>query len=225
MPLSLTGSVVVVVGATGGLGSRIALQLVDHGADVRLIVRDPLNVAPSLRHLPTAVADVRSRNSLEAAIQELDARGQLFGIVNATGVVAFGATTEVGDDVARELVAVNTLGCMNVLAIAGTMVQSGGFVVSLSGVAADMTVMSMGAYCASKAGAKAAMAVAAREFRPLKVRVLDVRAPHTETGLMDRAIAGAPPRMPAGANPDAVAARIVLGIVNEERDLPVEAFA
>lgn len=54
--------------------------------------------------------------------------------------------------------------------------------------------------------------------------MIDVRPPHTETGLADRAIAGTAPRLPTGLDPDAVAARIVQAIVDGETDLPSEAF-
>jgi cyclic-di-GMP-binding biofilm dispersal mediator protein len=63
---------------------------------------------------------------------------------------------------------------------------------ALSGLAeeADMPVLGMSAYCASKAAARAAVQVAGREWRRSGRRVLDVRAPHTDTGLAQRALWG-----------------------------------
>jgi NAD(P)-dependent dehydrogenase (short-subunit alcohol dehydrogenase family) len=88
-----------------------------------------------------------------------------------------------------------------------------------------MPIIGMGAYCASKAAAKTAMAVAARELRREKIRVIDVRAPHSETGLVDRALEGAAPKMPEGLDPQFVVDRVLDAIVDGEKDLPAEAFS
>ena len=80
-------------------------------------------------------------------------------------------------------------------------------------------------YSAVKAAASALFTATAKEAQRSKIRVLDIRPPHTGTGLADRAIAGDPPRMPEGADPDAVADRIVAALVGDERDLPSSAFS
>jgi len=87
-----------------------------------------------------------------------------------------------------------------------------------------MAIIGMGAYCASKAAAKMAMGVAARELRREKIRVLDIRAPHIETGLITRALEGTAPRMPEGLAPQAVIKRVLEAIATGEKDLPAEAF-
>jgi cyclic-di-GMP-binding biofilm dispersal mediator protein len=69
------------------------------------------------------------------------------------------------------------------------------------------------------------MAVAAREFRTKKINVLDIRAPHTETGLVTRALFGSAPKMPQGLEPSFVANRILSAISSGEKDLPADAFA
>jgi len=74
------------------------------------------------------------------------------------------------------------------------------------------------------AAASALFLAAAKEARKSKIRVLDIRPPHTETGLAGRAIAGDAPKMPDGADPDAVAQRIVEAILGNERELPSSAF-
>ena len=54
--------------------------------------------------------------------------------------------------------------------------------------------------------------------------MIDIQAPHTETGLVDRAISGEPPRLPAGLSADDVADRVVAGIESGERSLAADAF-
>ena len=63
------------------------------------------------------------------------------------------------------------------------------------------------------------------EARRSRVRVVDARPPHTETGLAGRPIAGTAPRLPQGLVPQAVADRILRAIVDDELDLPSTAFA
>ena len=57
------------------------------------------------------------------------------------------------------------------------------------------------------------------------MHVLDVRPPHTETGLATRPIAGTAPRLPAGLAPAVVAERIVTAIEADEAELGSTAFA
>jgi cyclic-di-GMP-binding biofilm dispersal mediator protein len=216
---------VVVVGATGVFGQRTSLALLEQGADVRLLVRQPGDLDPKLRALPIAVADLTKRAEVSAAMALLTKETSVDGIINCAGVVAFGQTDELSDDVTRQLFEVNALGVMNLISVAGSSLPPDGFLASYTGVAADLVLPGMGAYCASKAAAKAAMAVAARELRRKKIRVVDIRAPHTETGLVSRALEGTAPKMPEGLDPDFVVHRVLQAIAKGEKDLPAEAFA
>jgi cyclic-di-GMP-binding biofilm dispersal mediator protein len=96
--------------------------------------------------------------------------------------------------------------------VAPTLQASQGFFVNLSGVVAESPMPGMAAYSASKAAAAAATEAIRREFRRMKVTVIDVRPPHTETGLATRPLAGDAPRMPQGLEPGVVAERVVTAI-------------
>ncbi len=139
--------------------------------------------------------------------------------------MAFGGIHEVPGAVVDEMFKVNARGTINVVACGAAVVREGGFIASFSGVAAEMTVMNMSAYCASKSAAHVAMAVGARELRPKKITVLDIRAPHTETGLTGRALWGHAPKMPEGLSPNKVVARVMQALESAERDLPSSAFS
>jgi cyclic-di-GMP-binding biofilm dispersal mediator protein len=145
-------------------------------------------------------------------------------VVYAAGVVAFGGVGDLDDDVVDELLLLNYLAPARLARAALPRLRPGGFVVNLSAVVAEQPVPSMAAYCASKAALTAFDAVLRTEARRSKVRVVDVRPPHTETGLAGRPIAGTAPRLPPGLSPDAVAARIVRAVTDDETDLPSSAF-
>ena len=220
---SLAGKRIVIIGGSGVLGAEFARQLKAAGAEVRLLARNPSAIPSDLVDLVHTQVDVRDREALSSALSAVGAGG-VDGIINAAGVVAFGALGEVPASVVEELFQTNALGTVNVLACGAEVVSEGGFIASLTGVAADMTVMNMSAYCASKSAAHSAMTVGARELRSKKITVLDVRAPHTETGLTERALWGTAPKMPPGLEPSALVARVITALGNGEKDLPADSF-
>ena len=224
MARELGGKHVVVVGATGVLGARIAAHLAAAGARVSAIVRDHtrLDGASVFQY---ALADVTDNAALQTAFASVATAGPIDGVVNATGVVAFGGIGELDDATLAKLFAVNATAPIVMLRESATLIADGGFFVNISGVVATQPVAGMAAYSASKAAAWAAMSAVARELRRRQIDVIDARPPHTETGLASRAIAGVAPKMPVGLTPDAVAARIVAAVIAGERDLPTEAFA
>ena len=221
---TFTDKTIVVIGASGVFGGLITHALRNAGADVRLIVRRPSNLDITLQDLPVATASVGDRADLEAAFAEVTLGRPVDGIINCAGVVAFGSFADLSDRVARDLFTTNALGTINVISLATHGINPEGFLASFTGVAADMAIVGMGAYCASKVAAKTAMAVATRELRSKKITVLDIRAPHTETGLVERALEGTAPKMPTGLTPETVVARVLEALANGEKDLPADAF-
>ena len=69
------------------------------------------------------------------------------------------------------------------------------------------------------------LAALARELRRMNVSVIDVRPPHTETGLATRPLAGQAPRLPQGLAPEAVARRIVQAIEDGQSEVPAADFS
>ncbi|MGB6179731.1 MAG: SDR family NAD(P)-dependent oxidoreductase [Rhodococcus sp. (in: high G+C Gram-positive bacteria)] len=225
--MDLNNSHFLVTGATGALGSRIARRLVDAGATVTASGRsqDKLSelnldgahlVASDLAH-PSAPAELLAEAKGHT--------GKLDGVVIASGIVAFGPAEEVDDDTVDDLLLLDLLAPLRLVRSALAEVESGGVVVSISGVIAEKPVGGMAAYCAAKAGISAFVEAARPEARRKKIRVMDVRPPHTETGLSTRAIAGTAPKMPEGLDPDDVAARIVKAIVDDEKELASTDFS
>lgn len=220
MARQLSGSHVVVVGASGVLGGRICAHLAMSGARVSAIVRDHTHL-DGASVFQYALADVTNIEALKTALASV---APFDGLINATGVVAFGPLTDLANETLTQLFAVNTIAPIVMLRESANFINDGGFFVNLSGVVATKPSSGLAAYSASKAAAWAAMSAAAREFRQRKIDIIDARPPHTETGLASRAIAGTAPSMPVGIQPDIVAARIVAALAAGERDLPVESF-
>ena len=228
---SLTSTSILVCGASGVLGGEIARLLTAEGAQLVLTGRDrnrltalglPGIIHPADLSDPTAPATLVERT--------LEAYGALDGIVNASGVVAFGPSSAVSEDTLETLFTVNTLAPMRLLraAIAPLTASADAgrepFILTLSGVVSEVPTANMAAYSASKAGLAAWATATGRELRRTGVRVLDARPGHTETGLVSRALEGTAPKLAPGLDPAIVARRIVAAIVSGERDLPSAAF-
>ena len=221
----LTDARILVVGATGGLGREIARVLADRGARLALSGRDPDRLEATGVTGSPVVADLRESGAAERIVTEAEqALGGLTGVVYAAGVVAFGAVGELDDDDVDELLLLNYLAPARIAAAALPRLGAGGFVANLSAVVAEQPTLRMAAYSASKAALTAFDRVALLEARRRDIRVIDIRPPHTETGMAGRPIAGQPPKLPPGLDPGDVARRIVDALAGDEIDLPTDAF-
>lgn len=225
---TLDGSVVAVIGASGVLGSLIARGLHDRGAKVILVGRaeDRLRDV-GLTDASVVVADLTDATAGETLVRAAqDSYGRLDGVVNAAGVVAFGSLADTEDAVIEEVFMTNVIGPLWMLRrVAPMLTESGGFMLNVSAVVADQPMPGMAAYSASKAALSAADRALVRELRRSKVSVIDVRPPHTETGLVTRSLSGEPPKLPAGLQPQIVADRIIRAIEEGQPDVAAEDFA
>lgn len=219
-PRQLDGAVVAVLGATGGLGRPLCAALEARGARV-------IRASRSGGEHIDVVLDLRDADAGSALVATaLDRFGRLDGVVNATGIVAFGDLLDIDDVVIEELFLTNVLGPLWLAKrVAPALAEHGGFLVNISGVVAETPMPGMVPYAASKAALAGAAVGLRRELRRRKVHVLDVRPPHTETGLATRPLAGTAPGMATGLDPSVVAERIVAAIEAGEDELPSSAFA
>jgi cyclic-di-GMP-binding biofilm dispersal mediator protein len=230
---NLRGKNILVLGGSGALGSLLTTKLVSQGAQVMATTtsNDRGAQIPSVAS-PRLLLDLERPDSIEVLVNYLIQSGaQIDGIVNATGVVAFGPATELSATTLARLAAVNLTGPIAIISgllpalKTSAAVGNEPFVVNISGVVAESPMAGLAAYSATKAGLWAFDQALTREVRKDGIRVIDARPGHTETGLATRAIAGTAPAFPTGMTPESVADRIVNAILNGESDLPSTAFA
>lgn len=129
----LTGTVVVITGATAGIGRATARLLVEHGANLVLLGRRQTRLDDLVTELgETNVATVCG----DVAEPEVNARlvsaayerfGRLDSLVANAGVGAYGGIMDLSDDQVRQLDATNFLGTVwSVRAVVPGFVESGG---------------------------------------------------------------------------------------------------
>jgi len=219
------GKNVLVAGASGGLGSHFVQQLTAAGANVVAVGRDQQRLdGLSLPANQVVSLDLRLPEACVHAVQAAAAHGPIDLLINATGVVAFGMVADLSVDAMEELFLTNVFVPIMLCKAGLAHMAEGGMIVNISGIIAEQNLPGLATYGASKAALRSFQQGFAREARRQKVRVLDARPPHTETGLADRAIEGTAPAFGAGLQPESVVATILAGVLDGAKDLDSSAF-
>jgi NAD(P)-dependent dehydrogenase (short-subunit alcohol dehydrogenase family) len=201
--LELKGSIVVVTGASGGIGRATAARLGEAGAKLSLAARNAPRLEATGRELLKAGAEILTRPTdvtrsaeVEALVKAtLERFGRLDALVNAAGAFETAPVAAQDEEGFDRQIAVNLksifLACR---AVAPHFIeQGGGHIVNVLSVAARQVFPENAAYCASKWGALGFTKVLAEELRPHGVRVTALLPGATDTPLWD-GISWAPDR-------------------------------
>ncbi|WP_424347782.1 SDR family NAD(P)-dependent oxidoreductase [Kocuria sp. CH-021] len=224
--MDLNGARILVVGATGVLGQRLCERLGERTTDIVVTGRSAADAEELRRRLGLRAAhalDLVDHDEAAAVVRRAaEELGGLDAVVIATGVAAFGPAVDEDEAVVEELFEVNALGPMAVLRAALPHVADGGAVAVLTGVVAELPLAGMAGYAASKAAMASWLGSLRRELRRRRIAVVDARLPHMDTGLVDRALTGLPPRLPPGHNVDDVIAAVELGLERGVHELRID---
>ena len=187
-PFSLDGRVVIVTGASRGIGAGTARAISESGGSVVLVARsgdDLATVAASLpgpsRVVVGAVEDPALPKQAVAAAAEM---GDLWGLVNNAGISpAYAPTAETSDEEWEQILAVNLRAAAAFArAVLPAMVAAGtgGRIVNLSSIAAFAGLPNLVAYNATKAALDAMTRTMAVEYGPAGITINSL-APGTIT--------------------------------------------
>lgn len=217
--MDIQDSRVLVVGASGALGSALARRLHEEGARVVAAGRDEARtteVAETLGTDPLTLDVVDVRACAATVARAVEQLGGLDLLLVTVGVAGFGPAAELDEAVAEELYAVDVLGPVALVRAAVPHLRaSGGTAAVMSAVLADLPTAGMADYSAAKAALSTWLTVLRREERRT-MKVLDLRPPHLDTGLETRALAGEPPRLPA-PRPAGEVVDLVLRAIREDK--------
>jgi NADP-dependent 3-hydroxy acid dehydrogenase YdfG len=166
----LTGSVIIVTGASSGIGESTARLLHQAGAQPVLAARRADRITELSRELGGALAvrtDVTDRSDIARLVDlTLDRHGQLDGLVNNAGV-ALHDPLDVLDlaEFARVLeVNVISVVAMMQAVLPSMRAQRSGRIVNISSGTTRMAMPGVGAYAATKAAVNQLTAVARQEL-------------------------------------------------------------
>lgn len=132
MDLRLTDTVVLVTGASRGLGAAMAIELAREGAYVVAAARSEDSLAEVAARgdgrISTVEADMRDEASVQALVPEVLARhGRIDGLINNAGIAPAGKFATQDPAIWKDALAVNVVAPMLLAQAAGVrMIEQGG---------------------------------------------------------------------------------------------------
>src|SRR3954469_5335610 len=182
--------VIVITGASSGIGLATALAAVDKGASVVLVARSERVLNEICEQINSGggkamccVADVGKREDMErVAATTIDRFGRIDTWVNDAGVAIYGRLEEGQEEDSRKLFDTNFWGVVNgSLAALPHLRKSGGALINIGSEVSDAVVPLQGMYSASKHAVKGFTDA-------LRVELLDEKAPVSVTLIQPTAV-------------------------------------
>ena len=172
----VAGKVVLVTGASRGIGAETARLLARRGARVAAVGLEPDELERVAADCPGGIAveaDVSDGAAVAAAVERTVAElGGLDVVVANAGIGTFSFVRHANPDEWARTVDVNLMGTFRTVhAALPQLIERRGYVAMVSSVAAIVGAPGMSAYCASKAGVDALAAVLRVESAHLGVDV------------------------------------------------------
>lgn len=191
------GTVAIVTGAAGGIGTAIVAAIAAEGVSIACLDRDGadfsrvLSICSDAGVRSTGIGvDVRDRDAVRAAAVEAATLGRVRYGVNCAGIDDLQPSRQMPQENWNRVIDVNVNGLMNsCLAEYDVMKDVGGSIVNIASVSG--TIFNRGAvphtgYSASKAAVVSISRVLAVEWVPERIRVNSVSPGYTHTDMTSR---------------------------------------
>ena len=186
--MAIKNKVVIITGASSGIGKATALLLAESGAKVVLAARNQEKLEKAVNEIKERngeavykVTDVSKREEVKSLIDfTISKYGKIDVIFNNAGLMPNSPLSEFRTDEWDEMIVVNGIEAV----LPHFIEQKSGHVISTSSVAGLNTYLGAGIYCATKHGVKALMEVlrkeSANEKRNIRTTTLYLGAFKTE---------------------------------------------
>jgi NAD(P)-dependent dehydrogenase (short-subunit alcohol dehydrogenase family) len=200
-PLRLDGRVVIVTGASRGIGAAVARIAADFGGHIVGVARSEDALRSVLADLPTesraVVGDVADPAIAGEAVRAAGELGALWGLVNNAGIGAPGyhPLTETSLAEWDEVIRVNVMGAASFARAVGAALVSGGRggrIVNISSIAALTGLPNIGPYNVTKAAMDAMTRTMAVELGPAGVCCNSVAPGTIATEMVDELLTANP---------------------------------
>lgn len=189
--------IVLITGATAGIGKECALQLAREGHRVFATGRNKKALEAlrdaSAGKLEIVELDVTSRESIARAAAEIDARTDGHGVdvlINNAGYGTVGPTMEVTDEDIRGQYDTNVFGLVAVTQVfaRAMMLRGRGRVLNVSSVGGKVTLPMFGAYNSTKFAVESLSDALRRELAPFGVKVVLIEPGPIKTEFSNRSV-------------------------------------
>jgi len=191
---SLAGKVVVVTGASRGIGAAAAAALGKAGASLMLTARDAAQIAAVAQGIARAggkaaalACDVSDWHAVQRLVAETQQRfGRIDTLINNAGVVEPIAVTAESDPAAwARSIEINLIGAYYAIraVLPPMLAAGGGTIVNVSSGAAHNPLEGWSAYCSGKAGLAMLTRAIALEHAAQGIRVFGFQPGTTDTDM------------------------------------------
>jgi NADP-dependent 3-hydroxy acid dehydrogenase YdfG len=236
----LEEQVIVITGASSGIGLATALLAAERGAKVVAVARSAQvleelaqTVSENGGQLLPIAADVADREQLQLALQQaLGQFGRIDTWINNAGVAIYGLLDEVADEDSRRLFDVNFWGVVNGSLLAlPHLVASQGVLINVGSEASEAVVPWQGMYSASKHAVKGftdGLRIEVEQIHKHPVSVVLIQPTAVDTPYPEHArnyMAEEPKLPPPLIDPVHVADKILDAAQKGGRDIKVGALA
>jgi short-subunit dehydrogenase len=197
--MELAGKIVVVTGASMGIGEAIAKIFSDHGASVVMLSRDAARIEAArsrIGHSERTLAmacDVRHREDIDRAVGLTLHHLQRIDVwINNAGHGLLDSVAQMEMPACREMFDTNLFGAIAAMqAVIPVMrQQTGGTIINVSSVAGHIPVPFHAAYSATKFALNAIGKAASVELKKEGIHVLTVCPGYVRTGFGENAVHG-----------------------------------
>ena len=187
-----TNKVVVITGASRGIGAELAVKLAGQGYQV------VINYASAAQQAEAVLAQIKAAGGVAAAFQAdvsqaagikalFDFAEQTYGrvdvLINNAGVFSVNPIQELDDAAIDRLIDINIKGTLYGMREAAKRLQQGGKIINLSSSVIGMNLEGYGVYTATKAAVESLTRIMAKELRSRDITVNAVAPGPTATEL------------------------------------------
>jgi NAD(P)-dependent dehydrogenase (short-subunit alcohol dehydrogenase family) len=223
--MNISESIVIITGASSGIGAATARELARRGATVVLAARRVeeldavVNEITHLGHKALAVpTDVRSRESIDHLVaQVVSAYERIDGVVNVAGIGGAGIIERASDDILEAMVTINLLAPARLIQAALPFMKHDGStaIVNIGSIAGEMGTSGM--YSATKFGLRGLSDSLRRELWTRHIAVSLIEPGYIRTALTAQMKGSLP-------GPELVAQAVTRVLERPHRTLVVPSF-
>jgi short-subunit dehydrogenase len=222
---SFEGKVVIITGASEGIGARLAAALQKRGAHLTLVARNGLKLQALARHDDLVVPGDLTDNSVRAAViaETIERWGRIDVLINNAGRGSWYTAATTPLDEARAVFELNFFAPFSLTQIAVPWLrQTRGTIVNVSSIAGQVTLPWLPVYSASKFALAAITSALRAELRRDGVNVIGVFPGYVDTDFQGHAAGPRPPERVVQGKRWAVSAEgcaeaIVRGILHRKK--------